>query len=158
MVPGASQGFDPDAQIGMSPARSALQNVAFTQQRRQVTGVGSKAERHGGYDHVGQSWMDCDVGESATMGGERALRIERSELPQQSTSLGEGAYRRRVEPGQFACFNHTPFREIQRQRRKVRLQDFRRAAREECLLLGRRPEAITGAWLQAARASASSPV
>ena len=117
--------------------------------------MGSQADRHGGHHHVGQSWMNSDVGQPAAVCGQGSLRIERSELSQKFTGLGQRPCRRRVEPGQFACFNHTPFREIQRQRGQVRLQDFRRAAREKCLLLGRRPEAITGARLQSACATAS---
>ena len=96
-----------------------------------------------------------DVGEPAAVCGEGSLRIERSELSQQITSLGQRACRRRIEEGEFGRFNDAPFREIQRQRSQVRLQDFRRAAREKCLLLGRRPEAITGARLQSACATAS---
>ena len=155
MVSGAAQRFNSDAQVGVSPTRSALQNVPFTQQCRQVAGLGTEADRHSGDHHVGQSWMNSDVGEPAAVRGEGSLRIERSELSQQITSLGQRACRRRIEEGEFGRFNDAPFREIQCQRSQVRLQDFRRAAREERLLLGRRPEAITGARFQSAGSTTS---
>ncbi|KXJ98196.1 MAG: hypothetical protein UZ03_NOB001003647 [Nitrospira sp. OLB3] len=62
---------------------------------------------------MGQARVHRDVGQTASMGGEASVAVKRTELREQGTGLRQGAGGRRIEPGQLAGLDRTPFGEVE---------------------------------------------
>ncbi|MNW48717.1 hypothetical protein D3C74_260960 [compost metagenome] len=92
-----------------------------------------------------QARVQPERGHAAAVGGDAPGRIQRVQLAQQLDGARVRRRRRRVEPRQLVRSGGAPRRQLQRERREVRLEHLRRRPRRQQAVLRLAPEAVAHA-------------
>ncbi len=135
-------------QAAVQVGAATAQDVAFRQQRRQVTGQCAQPQRLATQQQMGDSRVAGQLGHGLPVGIQGAARIQGAEPSQQIERLGIGGLWRHVEPAQL-LWRHAPAQQLQGQAGEIGLEDFRRGIGAELFVLALRPQPVAHAGLQA---------
>jgi hypothetical protein len=102
---------------------------------------------------MSEPWMNRKTGNGSPMVGRAAVVADRFELAEQLAGLRKRCIRRWIEPAQFQGIGDAGNRELESERREIRLENFRLSSWQELGLFDFRPETIAGAG----SASSGSP-
>src|SRR5262245_50016710 len=124
------------------PRWGGAEKIALAEKRSEIAAEADAIQRHRYEQHVRKAWMQRQFAQLPAMRREPSFAIERTQPRQEFTRLRNRSRWRRSQPGQFRGIRGTPLGRIEQERREIGIQNFRRAARRQRLVLLLGPEPI----------------
>ncbi len=134
-----------EADIGIALARGAPEDVAVLEQGRETGGNRNHAVLACQEEQVRQAGMGSQLGHAPPVGGDAARLIQRPQLPEQRSRLGQRGGGRGVKPPERRRVGDPGGRQLQRERRQVGLEDLGGIPRQEVGVLPLGPEPVADA-------------
>ena len=131
------------AQAEISSKFSCSRQIAFTQQRRQVTGQILQPPAPGLNQHQAEAGVHPECGNALPISGDLSLGSEQTELPQLMQAFLEQCLGRRFQPLKFLSKTCSPLRQVQHGGLWIGPLEFRQILCRPAPVLGCRPQAHT---------------